>query len=85
VKLAIYNDVQKKMNKQFMLKYLGHYEDVAREINVPNLSEVRNKLKRANVEESMIEDVLESVYTRDMKIIESAYLLGASDREQMLE
>jgi hypothetical protein len=73
------------MNKQFMLKYLSHYEDVAREISVPNLSEVRNKLQRANIEESMIEDVLEAICCRDMQIIESAYLLGASDREQMLK
>jgi hypothetical protein len=32
----------------------------------------------------MIEDVLEAICCRDMQIIESAYLLGASDREQML-
>lgn len=69
-----------------MLDYLTcHYEDIEKEINVPSLSDLKNKLQKLNIGESIIRNILESIYARDMKIIESAYLLGASDREQMLK
>lgn len=67
-----------------MLEYLLNYEDVAKEIKIPNLLKLREELERIEIKDNIIENILEYLYSRDMQIIKSAYLLGALDKERML-